>query len=187
MIASVHFNTWKKEWKELDADGWTLLATAAGILAKQPEKPNYMSPIDVDLERVAIVCDRLGLDFEVKCIPGGYTLHGNADLATVQQRLTKVADEELPAVAVQAAKGEATIVQVMIPDFAILEIDEVEVMEDACTDELRSKLGEGWRIMAVCPPNGQRRPDYVLGRTPRARIKNEAGEPSAGFRRNGRW
>ena len=56
-------------------------------------------------------------------------------------------------------------IQVAIPDLALLSIREVRVLEDACTNELQRELNEGWRILAVCPPNSQRRPDYILGKT----------------------
>jgi hypothetical protein len=55
-------------------------------------------------------------------------------------------------------------VQITIPDLGLLYIDEVTHMDDACTDTLQDKLDDGWRILAVCPPNAQRRPDYILGR-----------------------
>lgn len=55
-------------------------------------------------------------------------------------------------------------VHVHIPNIGLLMIDEVMVLEDSCTDYLQNKLDDGWRIIAVCPPNGVRRPDYVLGR-----------------------
>lgn len=54
---------------------------------------------------------------------------------------------------------------VHVPNIGLLAIDEVLLIEDACTDNLQSHLDEGWRILAVCPPNCQRRPDYILGRT----------------------
>lgn len=57
-----------------------------------------------------------------------------------------------------------TAVQIVVPDVGILQIDEVDYMEDACTDALQGRLDDGWRILAVCPPNAQRRPDYILGR-----------------------
>lgn len=59
-------------------------------------------------------------------------------------------------------------VQISVPDLGLMLIDEVDWLEDACTQELQSRLDEGWRILAVCPPNAQRRPDYILGR-PKAR------------------
>lgn len=60
---------------------------------------------------------------------------------------------------------EGNMVQITLPDMGLLLVNEVDWMEDACTEELQRKLDEGWRILAVCPPNAQRRPDYILGRT----------------------
>lgn len=59
---------------------------------------------------------------------------------------------------------EAKTVQIAVSDVGLLLLDEVDWMEDACTQELQQRLDEGWRILAVCPPNAQRRPDYILGR-----------------------
>lgn len=56
-------------------------------------------------------------------------------------------------------------VHVHVPNIGLLMINEVRVIEDSCTDILQDWLNQGWRIIAVCPPNGTRRPDYVLGRT----------------------
>lgn len=58
-------------------------------------------------------------------------------------------------------------VQITIPDLALMFIDEVDHLDDCCTDELQKWLNEGWRILAVCPPNAQRRPDYIIGRRKR--------------------
>lgn len=44
-------------------------------------------------------------------------------------------------------------------------VDEVQVMEDACTNALHAELRQGWRLLAICPHANQRRPDYVLGRS----------------------
>lgn len=52
-----------------------------------------------------------------------------------------------------------------LPNIGLLLINEVKVLEDSCTEFLQEKLDEGYRIIAVCPPNGARRPDYILGRT----------------------
>jgi|GEM_PF-3819656 len=54
---------------------------------------------------------------------------------------------------------------VTIPDVGLLSITEVSWLENACTEELQEQLNRGWRILAVCPPNAQRRPDYILGRS----------------------
>lgn len=55
-------------------------------------------------------------------------------------------------------------VQITLPDVGLLVIDEVTWREDECTEEIQRMLDDGWRIIAVCPPNAQRRPDYILGR-----------------------
>lgn len=51
-----------------------------------------------------------------------------------------------------------------VPDLTLLTYDEVTYVDDACTDAVQQLLDKGWRILAVCPPNAQRRPDYILGR-----------------------
>lgn len=56
------------------------------------------------------------------------------------------------------------VVQIAVPDLGILQINETDWLEDACTEVLQGRLDDGWRILAVCPPNAQRRPDYILGR-----------------------
>ena len=60
-----------------------------------------------------------------------------------------------------------THIHVTVPNVGLLMIDEVAWEEDCCTDQLQSRLDDGWRIIAVCPPNGDRRPTYILGRTKR--------------------
>lgn len=64
-----------------------------------------------------------------------------------------------------APDGAVHNVYVQVPHVGLLAINEVEVCEDFCTDQLQRKLNEGWRILCVCPPNAARRPDYILGRT----------------------
>lgn len=51
-----------------------------------------------------------------------------------------------------------------LPNISLLMFDEVTWLEDCCTENLQEKLDQGWRMIAVCPPNGTRRPDYILGR-----------------------
>lgn len=62
-------------------------------------------------------------------------------------------------------QGPAQTVHVHVPNVGLLAVDEVELLSDACTDNLQRYLDEGWRILCVCPPNNARRPDYILGRT----------------------
>lgn len=63
--------------------------------------------------------------------------------------------------------------QVHLPGNELLYITEVSVITNACTDELRNHLIEGWKILAICPQVGQRRPDYVLGKVPITHMRPE--------------
>ena len=56
-------------------------------------------------------------------------------------------------------------IYVQVPNIGLMMIDEVKVEEDYCTEALQRDLNYGWRMIAVCPPNGVRRPSYILGRT----------------------
>lgn len=55
------------------------------------------------------------------------------------------------------------ICNVAVPGNALAAIRSVEVMEDACTEQLGYHLSRGWCIIAVCPQPDTRRPDYILG------------------------
>lgn len=65
----------------------------------------------------------------------------------------------------QAASGNVTNIHIAIPNIGLLMIDEVDYEEDCCTERLQTLLNDGWRILAVCPPNGDRRPTYIIGRS----------------------
>ncbi len=69
---------------------------------------------------------------------------------------------------------EAGAVHVHLSDSDLLRIREVDLLGDACTDELRDWLSRGWVILAIIPQPGQRRPDYILGRTAAARREHES-------------
>ena len=43
-------------------------------------------------------------------------------------------------------------------------VDSVQLLADACTNDLQGHLNNGWRILAICVQPDQRRPDYVLGK-----------------------
>ena len=53
---------------------------------------------------------------------------------------------------------------VHISNMGILQINEVALLEDGCTDELQEALNKGWRIITAQPQPNQRRADYILGR-----------------------
>ena len=49
-------------------------------------------------------------------------------------------------------------------DSTMLQINQLMLLEDCCTDYLQEALSLGWRIISVSPQPDQRRPDYVLGK-----------------------
>lgn len=60
----------------------------------------------------------------------------------------------------------ATTIQITVPGgVALTSLTSLTYLEDACTDHVQQCLNEGWRIVAVCPPNDSRRPTYILGHT----------------------
>lgn len=111
---------------------------------KAPYWYGYDEDYLLDLETDGQLLSRYGIPFEVKKFKGTYW-----------------GGERYPA---EKPTVQSTV-QVSIPNLALLMIDEVTWLEDECTERLQEKLDEGWRILAVCPPNSQRRPDYILGRT----------------------
>lgn len=93
----------------------------------------------IDLEVTGALLADLGLDFELHRFTSTYRLRS-------------------------ATTHNETNIHVAIPNLLLFAVDEVMVLEDVCTDKLQDSLDKGWRILAVCPPAAQRRPDYVLGR-----------------------
>jgi len=81
-----------------------------------------------------------------------------------------------------AAKSpeKSEVVHVHLPNLGLLSMNEVVLLEDACTDELQRTLDDGYRIICVCPPAGTRRPDYILGRA------KDSGDRGYGSQRNQR-
>lgn len=110
----------------------------------------------VDLDALMEICGELNLKFTVKPHKGNafFTKSRNRG---VEKRLERLeSDFDL--------LKSGSIIQMHVPNFALLTFNQVEVEEDCCTDQLQSRLNEGWRILAVCPPLDQRRPAYILGR-----------------------
>lgn len=94
----------------------------------------------IDLARDGELLTKHDLSFVVKRFKGAYKVAGRVE-------------------------GTTYNLQVAIPAIGLLSMNEVTHLDDACTDELQRHLDDGWRIIAVCPPDAQRRPDYILGRS----------------------
>jgi hypothetical protein len=120
---------------------------------RDKEKPNYWydSSITADIDTVMAVI--AGKNFKVM-----------VEAFSPHQALCKIKDKydrEIEEIE-NYAKGQ--IIQIHIPDMALLTYNEITNLDDCCTDEIQRMLNDRWRIIAVCPPNAQRRPDYILGR-----------------------
>lgn len=60
-------------------------------------------------------------------------------------------------------KDLVTTPQVRI-DHGLIQFNQVDVLEDCCTEHLMKMLDDGWRIISCLPQPSQRRPDYIIGR-----------------------
>ena len=136
------YKEFQERFPELKADNWP-----EGL-----ESPPYLYAREtiIDLTTDGIWLTGKEIPFTVKRFKGAYYPDSSLRL-----RASGKPDVEA---------SPAVHIQVAIPNLALLEIRQVEVLDDACTDELQRKLDEGWRILAICPPNTQRRPDYILGK-----------------------
>jgi len=111
---------------------------------------SYDNPFMADLSTDGELLISLGIEFTIKRFKSTYMVAGvkhgwDRKNKSLEQRVVNI--------------------QVAIPNMLLFAVDEVQLLEDACTDDLQRLLSEGWRILAVCPPAAQRRPDYILGRT----------------------
>lgn len=116
--------------------------------------PGYIYPSEeilIDVATDGPYLNSLSMEFTIKRFRGAYFTDSNIHRQTSSLAPSKQAG--------------VTNIQIAIPDLALLSITEVMVEDDACTDKLQGRLDDGWRIIAVCPPNSQRRPDYILGRS----------------------
>lgn len=55
--------------------------------------------------------------------------------------------------------------QIMLPNNLMLDMKELHVEINACTNSINELLKEGWKLIAVLPQHQQARPDYILGKT----------------------
>lgn len=56
------------------------------------------------------------------------------------------------------------VTHIHLPSLELFSVKQVDWREECCTEELQKLLNDGWRIIAVIPRVGFRRPDYIIGR-----------------------
>lgn len=99
-----------------------------------------------------------GIKFEIKQV---------VDVAVdITAQLIELAEKPVK-IAMESQGGGNTYnnrCEVHLPGNMLAMYNEMQLLEDACTDALQSSLNAGWRIVAACPQPDQRRPDYILGR-----------------------
>jgi hypothetical protein len=65
---------------------------------------------------------------------------------------------------IEACEVLRETLQVHLPGNELIKFTKVKYEEDCCTDIIQEVLDDGWRIIAVIPIQGNRRPDYIFGR-----------------------
>lgn len=152
MIVSVSFQTWSEEWRNLSDEDY---------LDLRREVPSL--PEDRSRAYGSHLLDEAGLRAVAR-----RNLQVTLEPAVEHTMLVKLQDRIRALELSQASQAEmaqqGAMVQIHIPDISLWYVSEVMVLDDCCTDNLQTYLNDGWHILAVCPPNAQRRPDYVLGR-----------------------
>lgn len=156
MYLPIRIHTWGEPWKSVLANP-EKQATVREILQIPDEKkldhvygPHWLNYDDM------MALNKMGVPFDID----------RDELATKTATMVQTLSQKFgaPIDGTPELAGKH-ITQIAIPDLGLLTINEVMHLNDCCTDNLRDHLKEGWRILAVCPPIAQRRPDYILGRS----------------------
>ena len=154
MIARIEVNLWgMKEKFEKDPVAFAALQN----LFPEVTDTNhlYIQTAIMDLDVVLPVLQQLGLEPTIKAFKNTMFigLHDKIRRLEYDQKLIR-----------QQIVQDGMAVQIHVPNAGLFMVNEVKVIEDSCTEVLQDELNDGWRILCVCPPNGQRRPDYILGK-----------------------
>lgn len=155
MIVKAKFGTYAESWRKLTQEGWDALREAIPGLEKETKPEHHYDEHFMDYAAICL-CARLGLELD-------FQAGENTMLVKLQNRAKEAGLSTGSSDAALVAAG--AMVQIHVPNLGLMLIDEATNLDDCCTDELQRHLNDGWRILAVCPPNAQRRPDYILGRT----------------------
>jgi hypothetical protein len=120
---------------------------------RERDLPTYWGneSITADIETVMVVISGKGFKVEV-------------EVFSPHNMLTKLKDKYDHELEQTENYLKGHITHIHVPNMALLTYNEITNLDDSCTDEIQRMLNDRWRIIAVCPPNAQRRPDYILGR-----------------------
>lgn len=154
MILSVRINTYSGKWTDLSEQEYVDLREAIPMLPEKKD-PHLYQTLVVDDDGLRAL-SRLGLDINLKDHDGSGTM-----IVKLQDKLEALG---LQQATLSRQIAENCAVQIAIPDLGLMTIQTVTVLTNCCTDTLQDYLDKGWRILAVCPPNSERRPAYVIGR-----------------------
>lgn len=156
MLAEIAFNyEMVTKFREMPAEAYTELKEKFPRVFDGKQAHWYhTSGFVVDAEEMQWISEK-GYRFEVRRIRGmSYDQHPRSWLTN---------------------KPDIGSVMISVAGAGLFSVNSVKLMEDCCTDELQRHLDEGWRIVACCPPNDQRRPTYILGvhKDPSGYIRNQ--------------
>lgn len=146
---------WSFDWTKLNEPQKTAILAHWPCAKKQyNEKEDKLEAYNLRRQRLMLEevyeIQRTGVELDIEGVDG--------------TMLTKMRDRGSHTGLTSVDMQDHKVVQIAVSDVGLLVMNEVQVCEDCCTDYLQQQLDEGWRILAVCPPNAARRPDYVLGR-----------------------
>lgn len=152
-----------KRWHTLKGQFCTLSFTKA-FIAEEPRADSTDHSyrlLTIDTDKFVLTQEELvelavsGIQYKVN-----RTITTNVDIS---QQLMDLAHKPIKLVTEQGNQYN-TKCEVHMPGQALSFYNEVQLLEDSCTDVLQTSLNSGWRIIAACPQPDQRRPDYILGR-----------------------
>lgn len=154
------YNLRGEHWESLDWEAFSMVWPLANGLKPKDGWGLKSGPCRMMADEVQALVEYLsdaGVDVSVKILPLPHM-----QIVKMQDHATRKWSHGENVQPVDLDTGAA--VQITVTDMALLMLNEVTWEENCCTQRLQERLDEGWRILAVCPPNAQRRPDYILGR-----------------------
>lgn len=113
----------------------------------------------VNVESLMNVAAETGIKMTISPLKGHRVFGTDKSLIDAVVELTV----DMKMMKARLASGDG-LVSVHVPNFALLSFNQVDVLEDYCTESLQDKLNDGWRILCICPPLNERRPTYIIGR-----------------------